>query len=571
MTGTVKTAIDTRVAAFVDEYAIGPTTGGDGFDGTTAWQRDMSGVVVPEAGGDARQIAVNEAYRDANSWWRSDRGGAVIEADGCRSLKGVRYATLTITPRGGKPFQAWFDTASHLLSRTVERQGFQTITTDFGNYGAVAGMQLPRSISTDDGTGPANLQRDTLVAATFEPARALTAFGPPPTHLRDYWIERGASSTSARIEILNDHVVARVWIDGKGPFPFLLDTGGHDIVTPKLVQQLGLRTVGRMESGGAGSATAEGGYVRIKQVRIAGAHLEDQTFFVLRFEPDAVEGFPVAGMLGFETFWRFIARIDYGRRELTLFDAARFHPPVGAAAVPFVFYDTLPEVQGAFAGIPARLNIDTGSRSELDLTKPFVDAHALRQRYHGVLAVTGWGVGGPVQSYVVRASSLELGPVKVSDVVADLTAQSGGSFSDTSYEGNVGSGLLKMFTVTFDYRNRTLYLERRQPPSADAGAYDRSGMWINQAGPDFRVMDITAGSPAAAAGLQPEDLILQVDGTPARFIRLSDLRKRLRDTPPGTRVTLRVLQHRANRRIVLILRDQIPQRQVPTAGLTSPP
>jgi hypothetical protein len=561
MTGTVKTVIDTRAAAFLDRYAIGPTTGADGFDGTTAWQQDLSGVVVPEAGGDARQIAVNEAYRDANLWWRRDRGAAVIESDGCRTLKGVSYAILTITPRDGKPFQAWFDVASHLLARTVEQQGFQTITTDFGNYAAVAGIRLPRRITTDDGTGPANLQRTTLVAASFAPRRPLTAFGIPQVHLSDYRIDHGAARTSARIELLNNHVVALVWIDGKGPFRFLLDSGGHDIVTPNMVQRLGLRAVGRMESGGAGKATVQGGYVRIKDVRLAGAHLEDQTFFVLRFEPGAVEGFPVDGMLGFETFWRFIVRIDYGRREVTLFDPARFHPPASATAVPFVFYDSLAEVQGAFAGIPGKLNIDTGSRTELDLTKPFVDAYHLRRRYsHGVVAATGWGVGGPVRSYVVRASSLEMGSVKVSDIVADLTTGSGGSYDDPSCQGYIGSGLLKMFTVTFDYRNRTLYFEPRQRPSADAGAFDRSGMWINQAGSDFRITDMTTGGPAAAAGLERGDLILDVDGMPSRAIRLSDLRKRLRDSPPGTRVTLRVSHHGTSRRIVLTLRDQIPQR-----------
>ncbi len=561
MTGELTTFIDTRAAAFVEHYAIGPTAGADGFDGTTAWQQDTSGVVVPEDGGDTRQLAVNEAYRDANLWWRPDRGGAAIETEGCRQVKGLTYEVLAITPRGGKRFEAWFAVASHLLARTVEQQAFQTITTEFGRYEPESAMLLPRTFTIDDGSGPAGLQKFTLVYAHLLPRRPLASYGPPLVRLSDYRIAGGAASTSAPIELLNDHVIARVWIDGRGPFRFLLDTGGHDIVTPALARRLGLRRVGRMESTGAGTATVQGGYVRIKETRIAGARLEDQAFAVLRFEPNDVEGFPVGGMLGFQMFWRFIVRIDYGRRELTLFDPARFHPPRGAVAVavPFVFYNSMPEVNGAFAGIPGRFNIDTGSRSELDLTKPFVNAYALRERYpDGVIAVTGWGVGGPVRAYVVRASALQLGSVTIPNVVADLTTQSGGAFADPSYQGNVGSGLLKMFAVTLDYRNRMLYLERREPPSADAGTYDRSGTWINRAGPNFRIADVTAGGPADSAGLEPGDLVLAVGGVPSSAIRLSDLRKRLRDGSPGTAVILRILRHGTTRSIALRLEDQIP-------------
>jgi hypothetical protein len=51
----------------------------------------MSGAVTPQAGGDARELAINEAYRNANLWWRSDRGGATIVLLGSRSGEGHTY------------------------------------------------------------------------------------------------------------------------------------------------------------------------------------------------------------------------------------------------------------------------------------------------------------------------------------------------------------------------------------------------------------------------------------------------------------------------------------------------
>ena len=559
MTGTQTSLIDAGTGAYVDEYEIGPTAGADGFDRTTVWQRRPSGIVVPEGGGDSRQLAVDEAYRNANLWWRHAHGGAAVEIDGCSRVDGRTYEVLTVTPRGGKSFEAWFDAASNLLSRTVEQQGFKVITTYYRQYQPAAGTKLPHILVLDDGTGAADRQTLTLISARWLPRKPMTAYAPPASHLDDYSIADGAASTTIPIELRNNHLFAKVRIDGRGPFRFLIDTGGHAIVTPALAMRLQLRSAGRVEANGAGTSIAHAGYARVADIQIGRAHIEHQTVIVLRFEPDAVEGFHVDGMLGFGLFWRFITRIDYGRRTLTLFDPTRFQPPERAIAVPFTFYDTVPEVQGSFDGSPGSFDIDTGSRSELDLTKPFVSANHLRDRYpDALLAVTGWGIGGPSRSYVTRGRSLELGTVRIRNVVADLTDQSRGAFADPSYAGNVGSGLLKLFTLTLDYRDRRLYFERRPGRSADAGTYDRSGMWINQSGSSFQVADVTPGGPAQSAGLEPGDVIVAVDGAPSSTMMLSDLRERLREAPAGSTVTFTVRHHGLRRSRRVTLKDQIP-------------
>ena len=66
-------------------------------------------------------------------------------------------------------------------------------------------------------------------------------------------------------------------------------------------------------------------------------------------------------------------------------------------------------------------DIDTGSRVELTLNKPFVEAHGLTARHpKGVVAVDGWGVGGPSRSYVTRGDWFDLGPVRIDGLVASL-------------------------------------------------------------------------------------------------------------------------------------------------------
>ena len=85
-------------------------------------------------------------------------------------------------------------------------------------------------------------------------------------------------------------------------------------------------------------------------------------------------------------------------------------------------------------------------------------------------------------------------------IIIGLSTQNTGSFSDPNYEGNVGSGFLKRFIVTFDYDRQIMYLKSRAIPNTDAGAFDRSGMWIN-ARPNggYLIMDVAAagGKPRA--------------------------------------------------------------------------
>ena len=123
LTGEVRSTFDLRGGGFVDSQDVGPTTGGNGFDGKTAWWRDLSGAITPEAGGDLRQLAVTEAYLDGNLWWRADRGGAEIELLAPQASGDAHFDVLRVSPAGGKPLQAWFDAKSHLLAAPGRKPG----------------------------------------------------------------------------------------------------------------------------------------------------------------------------------------------------------------------------------------------------------------------------------------------------------------------------------------------------------------------------------------------------------------------------------------------------------------
>ena len=558
MTGVVATAFDVDSGAFVDSSVIGPLTGGNGFDGRTAWMRDLSGAVTPEAGGDKRQLSVSEAYLDANVWWLADHGGAKIASLGVRSDGGVSYDVLSVTPKDGKVFEAWFDAGSHLLARVVEAEGFQTITTFYSDYAPTEGFMVAGKLAIDDGTGPQYRQSQVLTSAKFLPARSANIYAPPPWTVTDAAIADPSGRTILPFKLLNNHIYAQVKINGKGPFLCIFDTGGHDLVTPETAKALTMKSEGQAPGTGAGEGVIDVGFTKGVDFQIGDLTIRNQTVPVLSFGTPGVEGFEEQGMIGFEVFRRFVTVIDYGAHTLTFIDPAKFDPRGAGVAVPFKFYDHLPQVAGTFEGLPGVMDIDTGSRVEVTLTKPFVDANGLIASHpKGIVAVDGWGVGGPSRSFVTRATSLSLGPVKVDRLVAGLATQGKGSLSDANYIANVGSGFLKRFVVTFDYGHQLMYLKPLPAPVADTNVFDRAGWWINAAPEGFKIVNLSAGGAAEGAGLKTGDEITAVDGVSAKTIAISDMRRRLRDEPAGTRVALRVVRDGKPRRVSLVLKDQI--------------
>ena len=108
--------------------------------------------------------------------------------------------------------------------------------------------------------------------------------------------------------------------------------------------------------------------------------------------PDAVEHRgtlpPIAGFLGYELFKRFAVRLDYAHEELTLTPLAWFAPDGHGTAVPLMFTQKTPEVEGAVDGIPGRFMVDTGNNSSVVLMGPFVESHGLATRYAGSVTPT---------------------------------------------------------------------------------------------------------------------------------------------------------------------------------------
>jgi hypothetical protein len=557
LTGQVNFIQDVKRGRFVDRWDTAPTHTAMGFDGKTAWEVEPSGTATPQEGGDVRQLAVNEAYRLQNLWWRGDRGDATVVDAGRKSKDGKTYDVLTVTPKGGKPFDAWFDSATHLLVRTVETSVTVTITTDYSDFAPTDGVQLAHTVTIDDGSGKAGQQTMKLSSAKFSPAADDATFALPKTDLQDFEFAPGVTQTTVPFLLANNHVYIQASFNGSKPLNVIVDTGGHDILVPDSATALGIKVEGAQPSTGSGSDVTLGGLARVQSIRVGDAILKDQPISVLKFS-NAAEGVNEQGMIGYEFIARFITRFDYSKHELTFIDKKHFDPRDAGTPVPFRFYHQFPEVLGSYDGIPGRFGIDTGARNVLSLTSPFAQRnHIIDREKNGAKALTGWGVGGPSYGYVFRGKDLRLGDVTVKSPLTEFNLDKGGVGATEAFPNNIGGGLLKRFVVTFDYDHQLMYLKPIAGKVDDLDTFDRSGMWLNVAGKGFGIVNVGEGTPAAKAGIAAGDVIVAVDGKAASSMQLYDLRRRLRNDAVGTQVSLTVERQGKPRKVTLVLRDLI--------------
>jgi predicted aspartyl protease len=490
---------DLRGGRFRIAVDVGVFRTSEGFDGRERWRQDPSGGVHPLDAAFARSNRVTDAWLARRAWLHANAAadaGTAWSAVARRVEGDRRFDVVTATPRGGRPVELWFDAGSRLLARSVRRMPISTQTTTWADWRETDGVRLPFHIEASDSSGapPDVVTVDRWTAPRAGDAAFARARPPADVTL--------AAPTTVPIET-SGYVTVAASLDGK-PFEFIVDTGGHDIITPEVAQALGLQPVGAGASGGAGEGTIAEQDVRVASLRIGAATLRDQHFYVIPLGHATVERDPrppLAGILGLEVFERLAARIDYANRTMTLRTFAqagrerRRGEPVAIA-----FDDDMPLVDGRIAGKPGVIALDTGNAGSMVVQAAWAKDNGLAEAMKAGLELVSFGAGGASRNWASRIASVQIGRQEIERPVARYAEDQAGSFSSITEAANVGTEILAHFALDLDYARGTIWFERQ--PGYVPPAFSRSGLRASKDEPAaFTVVLVTPGSPAAEAGL----------------------------------------------------------------------
>jgi len=318
-----------------------------------------------------------------------------------------------------------------------------------------------------------------------------------------------------------------VLVNGRGPFWFEIDTGfQNSAIERRLAESLKL-AVGPTQEVKAPGGSVRRATVTGAQLRLGNIVVDDPVLSALdvaSFAP--FYGHRVDGILGYDFLRRFVVEIDYESATVLVSQRPEYEYHGSGAVLPVDLSSRQPYVTASVIQADGRLAegrflLDTGSMDAVNLNGPFAQAHGLTAGK--TLAIRGRSVGGETSGVLLRLNGLRLGPFRIDSPVASVVTD------DVDRAGQISGETLRRFKVILDYPRQRVILERNRHFS-EPFEVDMAGLVLVAKGDDlarYEVFLVLDRSPAAEAGLQAGDALVEVDGAPASNLKLNDLRRRL--------------------------------------------
>jgi hypothetical protein len=555
MEGTLRGFDDVRTGRMRRESDFQLINFAEVWDGNHHWRQDMSGGVHALDSEFAQQANVTDEWLARRAYLMLDANGAKLGPVDNRSHAGSSYAVVTATPPNGQSVELWFDLATGFLSRTVRIMPTTVETVSYANYRQVDGVFLPYRIITDEGTGDV----DTVEVSAYHlnPSVDDRTFEPPRTR-NDTTVANG--KVSIPVEIGN-YITIEAKLNGKGPFAFLFDTGGHAILTPEAAAMLTVHPVGAGSAGGAGEGRLSLQFTRVDRMDIGGVSFRDQNFFVIPLQYNTVargDRPPLAGILGLEILERLAMRIDYRNHTVTFWPSETYRHEGAGVAVPITFADDIPLLRAQVGDKIGDFALDTGNGGSLVIQHIWAENHGLADEMKRGIQTVSFGSGGESRTWASRIPDFRLAQQSFHHVLTSYAEDKKGSFASRTEAGNIGTEILANFTLDFDYANSRIWFEF--VPGYTPPPFSRSGLSLYQQDPQTVIVaNVIENSPAAKAGLLQGDVVITVDGKKATALTGERLRD-IFDQAPGTSIPI-VYKRQGKQpetETVVVLRDSLP-------------
>lgn len=351
---------------------------------------------------------------------------------------------------------------------------------------------------------------------------------------KGFRFNRPRNNVSIPIEVRNNLAVMPVYINDRGPFYFILDTGVKTtiLIEPMIAHLLDLNiteTIVIYGLGGEGIVNAAlATNVTISMPGITGKNKnlivipED----ILNFSE--VFGFPVYGIIGYDFFKHFPVEINYPRQIMTVYQSPEMYRiRRRSTVVPFRLVDGKPYVETTIHGqngsnLTTYLLFDLGASHPIYLNREYITLSD--QTIRGFL---GKGISGNLMGQMGRIDSISMGGLSVDGPVVAYPDDRFLTFYGhmINWEGIIGGGIIKRFNVIIDYASQQLVMSRSHFHS-EPFSTSLSGIEVIASGPNlrnFKIHYVRPGSAGYEAGVIPGDRIIELNSKTHQDLSLDDI------------------------------------------------
>ena len=400
------------------------------FDGDRLYSVNMNGTTLPQSL--QSQPYLRGLRLIASLGFLSPSflaAGGRMGDTGNASVNGKTYRTFVVADASSYALRVFVDPATSLTRFVRELDGSHSF--EYRNYHRVGGFMLPFDV-LHDGQIFEHYDNRAVVSSAFVPPHGLApAFAGKPQAI--------ATDPDAVTPIADCSV-------GGVTVRCLIDTGNSGLsMSSELASRLGAPVVGNYRVRGLGGYKTQ--VVRAGPLHVGNAAFPDAYYVVLndlrRYGYDVVLGSDFFGATG--------VAIDGAAHEVRL-GVTLGRAPIALA---LSFENSVPVVSVGLGSLDARLAVDTGDESNVNLAYDFYTKHP------GLFAITSrrtvGGIGGGSVELLGEIPQVRIGDYRTGPQRIGTTQTLQGTAS-----GHLGAAFLQQFVAQFDYVTAQLHLIPRR-------------------------------------------------------------------------------------------------------------
>lgn len=388
------------------------------------------------------------------------------------------------------------------------------------------------------------------------------------SYAQKFTFPKGMTRDALAFKKVKNLIIIPIYINGKGPFNFLLDTGVDPLIITdvSLIDSLNIKDVRPVKINGVGPGKEISALYSIDPtINVGEATMYNMPTVILKedvFNLSGYLGVKISGLIGFYFFNSFIVKINYYTDRVS-FRLPETKGRIRGEKLDLEILENKPYINTLLTSpnlgeIPVKLIIDCGASHALSL-EMFKD-NLFPIPTPSIPGNLGVGLSGEISGDISRVNSIKLGTYTIKNVLTNFPNYNevAAKTKQKGRNGNLGADILKNFHVTFDYGNRAMYLKKNNYFGTPF-EHDMSGMEIyvqNDGFQRFIISRIEVGSQADKAGFKVSDEILSVNFKSTESYTLDELTSLLK-SDRGRTVLIEIVRNKSILIKLLTLKSRI--------------
>lgn len=331
-------------------------------------------------------------------------------------------------------------------------------------------------------------------------------------------------------------MVVEAYINNKGPFNLVLDTGvGIFLITaPGLRDSLKIQYMKKIKISGLGEKPDVDAYLTpALNVQIGNTLSEQLPAAILDedvFNLSAYAGIPIHGLIGYDFFSSFTVHVFYEAGSIYLYANKQKKISKKYNKIPITIennkpYCLLSTETLAKKKYPIKMLVDTGAGHAISLETYNENPFPLPATY--IAANLGIGLNGNIGGFLGRLKNISLGKFTVNTPICafpDYKDVASKTYS-IARNGSIGNVLMKKFNIIFDYQGGFMYLK----PNINFKSpfeHDMSGLELFAGGEKLDrifVNRVEPNSPAEEIGIKKNDELLAINLKKVKEMSLEEI------------------------------------------------